>query len=130
MAFGKALLVRSRMIPLMIVLMWTLFQILSTQGWRVSRRMANPMYVLVSTALNLTCIYLCQWFFGSTVRSNAADLAIETINKHSLPIFLLANVQTGLINLSIKTLDISASSAFALLLCHMVTIASIARQVL
>jgi hypothetical protein len=46
----------------------------------------------------------------------------EAINRHQLATFLAANVLTGIVNLSIRTLDYSATAAYGVLLVHMAVV--------
>ncbi|CAD6903138.1 unnamed protein product [Tilletia controversa] len=53
------------------------------------------------------------------LKAGTTPVLLETLNRHSLPVFLVANVLTGLINLSIKTMytpDILALLVLALYL--------------
>ncbi|KAF8477526.1 GWT1-domain-containing protein [Kalaharituber pfeilii] len=115
------------------LLQWSIFWIaifLVTSEWRglglqVSRRLANLPYVLWIAAFNtsqLMAFYLIDYFFigrgKGTEEENyrlATPMVLEAFNKEGLPIFLLANVLTGVINLSINTLDMDNRLAVAVL---------------
>lgn len=105
----------------------------------VSRRMVNLPYILWVSAFNTSFIlgyFLLDMFFFPTRIScvkdssdptgkrfvleecfagNRAPPLLEAINKNSLIIFLIANVATGLINLSIKTMYTSSGKAMLIL---------------
>ncbi|KAI6128862.1 GWT1-domain-containing protein [Pisolithus croceorrhizus] len=105
----------------------------------VSRRMVNLPYVLWLSAFNTSFILgycLLDFFFFpariSRVKDSSdpagkrlileecsagsrAPLLLEAINKNSLVIFLIANVATGLINLSVKTMYASDGKALLIL---------------
>ena len=78
----------------------------------VSRRACNAAYVLWMLALNAQCVSL---FAAAEVALPGAlpDL-LAAVSASMLPVFLAANVLTGLINVSINTL--AASNLTALLL--------------
>ena len=51
-------------------------------------------------------------------RHYSVPLTLEAINSNGLALFLLANVSTGLVNMSISTIDSSPQTAFAVLLAY------------
>ncbi|KAI6041480.1 GWT1-domain-containing protein [Pisolithus marmoratus] len=105
----------------------------------VSRGMVNLPYILWVSAFNTSFILgyclLDMLFFPTRVShvkdssdpngrrvmldesstGNRAPLLLEAINKNSLVIFLIANVATGLINLSVKTMYTSDGKAMLIL---------------
>eukprot|EP00842_Homolaphlyctis_polyrhiza_P004676 jgi/Hompol1/5209/HPOL_004233-RA len=99
-------------------------------GIKVSRRMANLPYALWVTAV---CGFLlCGFYTVDVVLSRVAhrrfkhkDLVVafdkacplifSSINRFQLVAFLVANVMTGIINLSINTLAIADAHAFAII---------------
>ncbi|KAI6165270.1 GWT1-domain-containing protein [Pisolithus thermaeus] len=105
----------------------------------VSRRMVNLPYILWLSAFNTSFILgycLLDLFFfpartsrvkdssdpagkrlilGEYSAGSRAPLLLEAINKNSLVIFLIANVATGLINLSVKTMYASDGKALLIL---------------
>ncbi|KAF8128591.1 GWT1-domain-containing protein [Boletus edulis] len=108
---------------------WTLLALVQ-HGLQVSRRMANLPYTLWIVAYNTSFIlafYLLDMIFFPTRISKLRDPSdpsgkrilqedpmtstpklapplLEAINKNGLVIFLVANVATGLVNLSIQTM--------------------------
>ncbi|KAK2460809.1 hypothetical protein APHAL10511_007279 [Amanita phalloides] len=111
-------------------------------GKGVSRRMVNLPYILWVTAFN-TC-FLFAYFILDTIfypsprlskRSSSSDKKtgpifdrthnrqaqatspplLDSINKNGLALFLLANVCTGLVNLSVHTIEASNIYALAIL---------------
>ena len=102
-------------------------------GFQVSRRLANLPYVLWVSAFNcaqitLFCLIETICFPGI---SRAADKLAETFetdqatsrvlrafNRNGLAVFLLANILTGLINLSMDTLNMEWPSAMAVLVIY------------
>ncbi|KAG2006940.1 GPI-anchored wall transfer protein 1 [Coprinopsis cinerea AmutBmut pab1-1] len=109
-----------------------------------SRRMVNLPYILWVAAYNVTfllayIVVLDIYFFPGPKPSKARKdpshsnyftapegnppTLLEAINRHGLSIFLLANVMTGIINLSMKTmyasswLSMSVLGAYSLVVC-------------
>ncbi|KAI8987854.1 GWT1-domain-containing protein [Mycotypha africana] len=88
----------------------------------VSRRMANLPYIFWVIAFNLTllsCIIVVE------LKMNASTLKppfLDAINMNGLFTFLLANVLTGAINLSIRTLYMDDFSALLINVCYLIVI--------
>lgn len=102
-------------------------------GLTVSRRLANLPYVLFVVAFNcLQILAFCAIetiFFPEIYRSTDRDLekrnanfatskVLSAYNRNGLAIFLLANLLTGLINLTIPTLNVGDAPAMAVLLAY------------
>ncbi|KAK4368758.1 hypothetical protein RND71_012550 [Anisodus tanguticus] len=80
---------------------------------RVSRRMCNLAYVTVTLAMNLqvfAVLTLADYVPGYKVAA-----LMEVFDRNLLGSFLLANVLTGLVNLSLYTLSVSPFTALAIL---------------
>jgi glucosaminylphosphatidylinositol acyltransferase len=82
--------------------------IISVLLWRIgvqpSRRCANLAYVLWTCAIcgwQLFIVFAYEWLLGSRM---AKMRTLDSIAKHQLAIFLVANLLTGLINLKFKPL--------------------------
>jgi len=123
------------------VVWWTLLAIVR-RGLQVSRRMANLPYILWIVAFNTSFIlafYLLDMIFfptrisklkdpsdpsgkrilqedPTTSTPKSAPTLLEAINKNGLVIFLLANVATGLVNLSIQTMYTPKAKAMLILI--------------
>jgi GWT1 len=97
---------------------------------QTSRRLANPAYVLLSLAMSFTMILMLA--FVDTVadraglpahllEEGAADpphipvRSLECLNAAQLQVFLIANVLTGVVNMSMQTIYASNATAFAVL---------------
>ncbi|KAH7915960.1 GWT1-domain-containing protein [Hygrophoropsis aurantiaca] len=120
------------------VVWWTLLG-LACLRLDVSRRMANLPYILWTAAFNTSFIlgyYLLDMFFFPTrtmrikdpndpsgkrllvpqeIQDDQAIGLLAAINKNGLALFLLANLATGTINLSIKTMYTSDVRAMMIL---------------
>nr|GMD76282.1 GWT1 protein [Ipomoea batatas] len=88
---------------------WLLTYILDRHVERVSRRMCNLAYVTLVLAQNLQVLGIIML---SRHKLSALE---EAFDQNLLASFLLANVLTGLVNLSVDTLFVSSVSALAIL---------------
>jgi len=86
-----------------------------------SRRLANAPYVCLVIALAFTTIlmlYLADTLSASRSggTSNASTVVtLHYMNKHSLMVFLVANVATGVVNMSMQTIHASPETALAIM---------------
>ncbi|KAI9868214.1 MAG: Glucosaminyl phosphatidylinositol (GlcN-PI) nositol acylation protein [Trichoglossum hirsutum] len=127
--------------------LWILLFELSTHlsfglGLQVSRRLANLPYFLWVTAFNTTQLSLfClieSYFFplpptskaSPTTESQHYNTAVSKVlhafNRNGLPIFLLANLLTGLVNLTLRTLDYTPLQAIGVLGGYTALLAAVA----
>jgi len=120
----------------------------------VSRRMVNLPYIIWITAFNTSFLLLYlgldMWIFsvgdsGKITKHHEKAYApppavtrieignppplLDLINRHSLAIFLLANVLTGLINLTIPTMYTSDVWAMFILVLYSITLCGVPRFV-
>ncbi|KAK2743798.1 Glucosaminyl phosphatidylinositol (GlcN-PI) nositol acylation protein [Myotisia sp. PD_48] len=110
-------------------------------GLSVSRRLANLPYVLGVIAFNTVQLLLfClveMLFFPSlqqgTNKNEEAEQAkfatskvMDAFNENGLPIFLIANLFTGAVNLGMNTLDASKAVAMAVLIGYSAILMAIA----
>ncbi|KAA8907529.1 GWT1-domain-containing protein [Sphaerosporella brunnea] len=122
---------------------WILAFWISTEyygfGIGVSRRLANLSYVFWVAAFNssqLVAFYLVEKLLLPKRQSGAADekeaykfnvpRVLEAFNRNGLPVFLVANLLTGLVNVSVKTLDVGRVAAMGILTAYMVVITAFA----
>ena len=116
----------------------------------VSRRLANLSYVLWVASFNATQLLLCgaieslgpafSYEFESqsahsdstlgasshASAANATSRILRAFNSNGLAIFLVANLLTGLVNLTCNTLDMSVLSAMAVLTLYAAAVAAVA----
>ncbi|GMK54758.1 hypothetical protein CspeluHIS016_0113440 [Cutaneotrichosporon spelunceum] len=101
-------------------------------GWRVSRRLANVPYVLWTVAYNASYLagYLFIEIWLSDPRpghySRACPPLLDAVNANGLAVFLLANVGTGIINVSMQTMFAPDWLAMAVLVLYSVAVCGIA----
>jgi phosphatidylinositol glycan class W len=109
---------------LAVFLVWRL--LVDVVGLDVSRRTTNAVFcvwTLFVSCLQLTAIgYILQ----------RRDLSVtpppvfEAINKHGMMVFVIANLLTGLVNISINTLEVSDGMALGILAIYMSAISVVA----
>ncbi|KAF9987665.1 Glucosaminyl phosphatidylinositol (GlcN-PI) nositol acylation protein [Modicella reniformis] len=106
----------------------------------VSRQMANLSYFFWVITFNtgyILCFLLAEIAITTNepsalaiaraqAKANLSTAASEAINRNGLAIFLVANLLTGLVNLSIQTLYSSDSHALAILIAYMGTVSALA----
>lgn len=110
-------------------------------GLSVSRRLANFPYVLWVAAFNsaqitvyclietsiFPAVYLAANATVEEKESNrATSRVIKAFNRNGLSIFLLANLLTGLVNLSIDTLNMSKLASMAVLIAYAGSLTAVA----
>lgn len=110
-------------------------------GVAVSRRLANLPYVLWVAAFNtgqIALFYLVECLCFPSVYSakskedqqqrstEASSRILRSFNRNGLAIFLLANLLTGLVNLTLPTLKMGDIEAMGVLLGYMGTLSAVA----
>ncbi|KAM0720632.1 hypothetical protein Q7P37_004769 [Cladosporium fusiforme] len=106
----------------------------------VSRRMANCAYICWVCAFNFTQLFLfCviemimfPELYASKSKvaeksriANATSSVLHAFNRNGLALFLLANMLTGAINLSVETWHVSDVGSMAILVGYIFTLASV-----
>ncbi|KAI1496368.1 GWT1-domain-containing protein [Biscogniauxia marginata] len=125
---------------------WTVLYCLATDftygaGLDVSRRLANLPYILWIAAFNsaqiLACCIIETVFFpafysavdAKTEREayeTATSRVIRSFNRNGLALFLLANLLTGLVNMTVPTLDIGPAATMGILVAYVAVLTSVA----
>ena len=110
-------------------------------GLSVSRRLANLPYVLWIAAFNTTQLFvLCvvdTVFFPASYNATdskmeneaymaATSRVLRAINRNGLPIFLLANLLTGLVNMTVRTLEADTVMTVGILVAYSAVISLVA----
>ncbi|CAK7203586.1 Glucosaminyl phosphatidylinositol (GlcN-PI) nositol acylation protein [Sporothrix eucalyptigena] len=117
-------------------------------GLTESRRLANLPYVLWVLSFNtqqLTMFYLVdKLVFGgeaaaqddkeakdgesseAAAYNEATSVVLRALNRNGLPIFLVANLLTGLVNMTVPTLDVSQAVSMAILIAYAGVLAALA----
>lgn len=126
---------------------WSMLFFLTTDyrfgaGVQVSRRLANLPYILWIAAFNCTqilCFCLIEKLFFPDLYHGALHRALEVeksneassrvlraFNRNGLAIFLVANLLTGLVNLTLPTLRMGDLGAMAVLIAYIGVLAAVA----
>ncbi|XP_044729245.1 phosphatidylinositol-glycan biosynthesis class W protein-like [Chrysoperla carnea] len=111
------------------------------KNFGVSRRLANSGYILwilfigvtmltfflaVELCLMIIFISLKPYFEKYSIRvgksTELTSIILEAVNFNGLTFFLLANVLTGLVNLTIQTLTVGPLNSFLILCIYILTI--------
>lgn len=93
-----------------------------------SRRFLNLGYVHFVVTYNVTLLTSLFWVqtWCSNVEHESNQVLREAINKNSLAVFLIANLLTGAVNLSLDTLQISNTFANIILCGYMFVVCTVA----
>ena len=132
-------------VPAALAIVWTLLFYLSTSyyGLRlsVSRRIANLPYFLWVSSFNSYQITICcaietflfpQLYKASTNEEErqkskeATSSVLYAFNRNGLAVFLVANLLTGIVNMTMPTLHMSVLQSMAVLTAYTAVIAGIA----
>lgn len=95
------------------IIFWSMTIILDRYVDRVSRRMCNLAYVTLVLAQNLQILSILS--LSDLIPGQTPLLLEEVFNQNLLGLFLLANVLTGMVNLSMDTLSASSFAALVIL---------------
>ncbi|RPB04023.1 GPI-anchored wall transfer protein 1 [Choiromyces venosus 120613-1] len=115
-------------------LFWTVSFMITKERWgfniAVSRRLANLPYILWVASFNtaqITAFYLVErGFFRGADYSVAVPRVLEAFNRNGLAIFLVANLLTGLVNVSINTLNYGRIPAMGVLTSYILVLTLLA----
>ncbi|KAI8047874.1 GWT1-domain-containing protein [Thamnidium elegans] len=108
-------------------IMWILFVVWveSYPGYYVSRRMANLPYTFWVIAFNLSLISLLVLAESRNGIEGRGPAMLDAININGLFTFLLANILTGSINLSYRTLYANDFTASIINLIYMLIVTAV-----
>ncbi|KAJ1562547.1 Glucosaminyl phosphatidylinositol (GlcN-PI) nositol acylation protein [Nowakowskiella sp. JEL0078] len=104
--------------------------VLNSDIFLVSRRMANLAYVILVVSLNLGLVlsfHAIHYFF--TALKNATVLPpqiFRSINRNQLLTFLIANLITGAINLTLNTQEVSNFIGVFVVLTYLIIVSGLA----
>jgi phosphatidylinositol glycan class W len=105
------------------ILLWAVTQLL---GLPVSRRSTNAPFCLWAAAHNvllLTCFKeVTTTVSSSSSSSHILPTVLERVNRHGLLLFLIANLLTGLVNLTVPTLEVSDPWALLIVFGYICTV--------
>ncbi|XP_030502193.2 uncharacterized protein At4g17910 [Cannabis sativa] len=98
------------------LLFWLLTLLIDKHVERVSRRMCNLAYVTMVFAVNLQVLGILM--LSDFIPGRKTSVLELAYNQNLLATFLLANVLTGLVNLSVNTLFASSLTALTILVAY------------
>ncbi|WVQ84419.1 hypothetical protein IAT38_006571 [Cryptococcus sp. DSM 104549] len=108
---------------------WSLLGASRLVGGEVSRRMANTPYVLWVAAYNTTFLFgylLLELLLPASPSSPLVPPLLDALNKNGLVVFLVANLLTGLVNVSMETMYASRTVGMGVLVGYSVAVCGIA----
>jgi phosphatidylinositol glycan class W len=126
---------RGKRLALVTVLSWIVhFIFVSCLGLQVSRRSTNASFVTWTSAHNITILFLTWLAFslgtygvGTVNKENEANPPIfAAVNRHGLLVFILANLMTGVVNLSMDTLNATNVQAIIVIFLYLFAIGFVA----
>jgi phosphatidylinositol glycan class W len=91
-----------------------------------SRRLLNAAYVFLLLALCFTMLLVVYVADTSTQGATIPVLTLQYLSKHSLVVFLVANLLTGLVNLSMQTIYASDAVALCVLALYALAVVGVA----
>lgn len=105
------------------IALWIVFLgLVHVAGIEVSRRLCNASYAMwvITISHMMITIGLSTELLPTRLCSTSSSLILDAINMNQLPIFLLANVATGIVNLSMDTIHASNAKAFLVLNLYLI----------
>lgn len=103
---------------------WILLWVSLAVAGPISRRMVNLSYYLFCMAYNVSLLSL--FLALDLVLDPCPTLLVDAINRNQLPIFLVANVCTGVVNMSMRTVLASDAVARAVILVYIGVVCAVA----
>lgn len=127
-------------------LVWMALYFFSTDvrygaGLTVSRRLANLPYMLWVVAFNtvqvfafclVDTVFFPAFYNAQETRAEreayqtATSRVLRAYNRNGLALFLVANLLTGLVNITVPTLDVSQMEAMGILLAYAAVVTAVA----
>lgn len=96
---------------------WALWLLLATTVQPTSRRLCNITYVCFSIALS--CSLILATYVVDVLGDKALSISTLTLmNTHSLAVFLIANVATGIVNMTMKTIHSSVAESLTVMMAY------------
>ena len=97
------------------VLLWVIHYMLALLI-PVSRRSTNLTFCVWTLAHNVLLLALLD---TATLAATCPPLLLDVMNRHGLLLFVVANLLTGLVNLTFDTLHATDGTALVLLVCYL-----------
>jgi phosphatidylinositol glycan class W len=87
-----------------------------------SRRTTNLPFVLWALAHNMTILLLLEYVATNDNKSPIIPCILNAVNRNGLAVFLISNILTGLVNLTVDTLHASNEKAMVILLLYLAAV--------
>ncbi|KAJ0952379.1 putative phosphatidylinositol anchor biosynthesis protein PIGW/GWT1 [Helianthus annuus] len=113
-----------KQIWILVIFFWCLTLILDRFVERPSRRMCNVTYITLILATNLQMLGVIT--LSDYIPGGKLSLLEQAINRNLLAFFVVANLLTGLVNLSVNTLFVSPLTALIILIAYGFTVCAAA----
>jgi len=110
------------------VLWVALWLLVSVLGIPVSRRSTNATFIIWTMAHNVTILFLIWTAFYLTSSSTVSPI-FNAVNRHGLIVFILANLMTGFVNITINTLEVADGHALGVIFVYLFAVGSVALAV-
>jgi hypothetical protein len=104
--------------------LWSMWVLSSLLVQPTSRRLSNLPFVLFCLALSCSLLLLC--LVADSITGSSRVLSLEYMNQYSLPVFLFANVLTGLTNMALPTMYMPPTSSFLVLSFYTAAVVAVA----
>lgn len=109
------------------VLFWLLVIFLHVIGIEPSRRLSNMGYIAWIAAMAMSFLFFCTVGDIARVRMRLRQpRLINDFNRTMLPVFLLANIFTGMVNFSMETHKQTSLAGHIVLIVYLVFVSSVA----
>ena len=105
--------------------LWVLVSVLEIP---VSRRSTNAIFVIWTLAHNVTILLMIWAAFFFTSGSSVSPI-FDAVNRRGLIVFILANLMTGLVNITINTLEVADGQALGVIFVYLFAVGSVALAV-
>eukprot|EP00814_Leptocylindrus_danicus_P020495 CAMPEP_0116045140 /NCGR_PEP_ID=MMETSP0321-20121206/27426_1 /TAXON_ID=163516 /ORGANISM="Leptocylindrus danicus var. danicus, Strain B650" /LENGTH=327 /DNA_ID=CAMNT_0003526387 /DNA_START=148 /DNA_END=1131 /DNA_ORIENTATION=+ len=117
------------------MLFWTLYMSIDfLYDIPVSRRSTNATFIIWNLAHNLIIMLLvwCAFYLGSMgvciggLKKSMSSPILNAVNRNGLVMFLIANLMTGIVNLSMNTLEANDNVSITILFGYLCAVGLIA----
>mmetsp|Transcript_10528 Transcript_10528/g.29603 ORF Transcript_10528/g.29603 Transcript_10528/m.29603 type:complete len:487 (-) Transcript_10528:1553-3013(-) len=127
--FAKTPSQRGKRLSICCSILWAaLWVLVSVLEIPVSRRSTNATFVIWTLAHNVT-ILLMMWIAFSLTNGSSVSPIFDAVNRHGLIVFILANLMTGLVNITINTLEVADGQALGVIFVYLFAVGSVALTV-
>ncbi|ORY26719.1 GWT1-domain-containing protein [Naematelia encephala] len=108
---------------------WVVLFGIRTAGGEISRRLANTSYVIWTAAYNTTFLLgylIVEIYLSSSTLPSPVPPLLEAINANGLAVFLVANLLTGLVNVSVQTMYLDTARSMVVLVVYSASVCALA----